>query len=295
MTKVITVAADKGGVGKTTVLIQMAEHFAHDRGKRGLVVDLDPQGNSSSRNVKMHYDPFSTDGGKLPDKHPDYNPNDPDQADWDGISSTADIFRGKDLWPYPSRIPNLQVIPAYASLLQDVEAVTKEQVAKKVYERLVNFIQLDFIKEEFDFVIIDTRPSKGPLTTAAIKAATHLLIPAMMEQYSIDGIFGMLQLWKSENYTRTPDRQLNLIGILPNLVTNVNLHKDFLFQLRQTTGISEYVMPCELKKRTVYAELMVDGASPRLIYELPDSHPAKQESEDVCNCLYERIFNDEKN
>ncbi len=60
------------------------------------------------------------------------------------------------------------------------------------------------------------RASKGPLTIAAIKAASHVVIPAQMEQFSIEGIYGMLQLWKQESYSRPTERPINLIGILPN-------------------------------------------------------------------------------
>ena len=81
---------------------------------------------------------------------------------------------------------------------------------------------------------------------AAFKAATHILIPAQMEEYSIQGIYGMLQLWKQETYSRDQDNPIELIGILPNKFRGVNLHRDFLEGLKNAPGIAEFVMPCFL-------------------------------------------------
>lgn len=286
--KVIVIATDKGGDGKSTMSIQIAEHFAQTRNKKGLLIDLDPQGNSSQHFVRMEHDPFATKGGKKPTKHPEYNPNDPEQAGWDGITSTADIFLGRDIYPYPTKIANLSVIPAYASLLQDVEEVSKDDVTKKVYNRFLQFIQL--IKNEYDFIVLDTRPSKGPLTSAAIKAASDLIIPTVLEQWSIDGIYGLLQMWKTEAFNRSDENPLNLVGILPNMVARTKLHSTFLTSLHNSNSIKDYIMPYVLRKRTIYAELMVDGGEPQSIYQLPENHPARIESEEVCNYIYDKVF-----
>ena len=195
MTKVIVNATHKGGEGKTTNSIVLAEYIALISNLRVLSIDLDPQANFSGRYIKMNYDP-SYEGGKIPPLHPDYEPD--VDLDWDGRSGIANIFYGEEVIPYPTVIPNLDLAPAHSIKLQEAEAVTKNDVKEKVHLQLKRFIEQPEVQASYDVIIIDTPPSKGPLTISAIKAATHLVIPAQMEQFSIEGIYGMLQLWKQE-------------------------------------------------------------------------------------------------
>ena len=55
------------------------------------------------------------------------------------------------------------------------------------------------MRAAYDAVVIDTAPSKGPLTISVIKAATHIVIPSVMEEQPVQGIYGMLQLWMQES------------------------------------------------------------------------------------------------
>lgn len=288
-TKVIVATTNKGGDGKTKSSILVAEYFTAVKKKRGLAIDLDPQCNFSSRFLEMEIDPVSQDG-KIPPLHPDYDLNDPDDANWDGRSSIADIFYGAPVFPYPTHVANLEMTPGHGAKLLEAEAVTKNEVAEKVHQQLKRFIALPEVQELYDFIIIDTPPSKGPLTISAFKAATHIIIPAQMEEYSIQGIYGMLQLWKQQTYTRSKNDPIELIGILPNKYRGVNLHRDFLDGLRQAPGISDYVMPHILKERAVYAEVDVESASPRTIFDLPENHVARNEAEAVCAYIYDKVF-----
>src|SRR5262249_37631355 len=134
-------------------------------------------------------------------------------------------------------------------------------------------------------------PSKGPLTIAAIKAASHVVIPAQMEQFSIEGIYGMLQLWKQETYCRTRDNPINLVGVLPNQVRDIKLHKQFMDGLRQRKGVADYMMPHVIKKRAIYTEILVEDANPKSIFELPLSNVARLEYEGACRYIMERVMN----
>ena len=140
---------------------------------------------------------------KIPALHPDYEPD--IDKEWDGRSSIANIFYGEEVIPYPTAIPNLELLPAHSIKLQEAEAVTKNEVLEKVHLQLKRFLDIKEVRNNYDVIIIDTPPSKGPLTIAAIKAASHIVIPAQMEQFSIEGIYGMLQLWKQESYCRTKE------------------------------------------------------------------------------------------
>lgn len=288
MTKIVVNATHKGGEGKTTNSIMLAEYAALILKLRTLIIDLDPQANFSGRYVKMEYDPANK-GGKIPPYHPDYEPD--VDTDWSGRSGIANIFYGEEVMPYPTAIPNLELLPAHSLKLQEAEAVTKNEVLEKVHLQLKRFLDLDDIQENYDVIIIDTPPSKGPLTIAAIKAATHLVIPAQMEQFSIEGIYGMLQLWKQESYGRPKNNQISLIGILPNQVRDINIHKGFLNALQVQENVSKFLMPMSIKKRTIYTEILTEEANPKSIFELPASHVARIEYESACKYIMERVLN----
>jgi len=288
MTKIIVNATHKGGEGKTTNSIMLAEYAALVLKLRTLIIDLDPQANFSGRYAKMEYDP-AYKGGKIPPLHPDYEPE--TDKDWNGRSGIANIFYGEEVIPYPTAITNLELLPAHSMKLQEAEAVTKNEVLEKVHLQLKRFLDLEGVRNNYDVIIIDTPPSKGPLTIAAIKAATHLVIPAQMEQFSIEGIYGMLQLWKQESYSRSKDNQIILVGILPNQIRDVKIHKEFLADLKAKENTGKFLMPVAIKKRTIYTEILTEEANPKSIFELPASNVARMEYEAACKFIMERVLN----
>jgi len=287
MAKVLVCATNKGGEGKTTTSINLAEYASIILKKKVLLIDLDPQANLSGRYIAMDYDP-TYKSGKIPPIHPDYDAEQDDQ--WDGRSSIANIFYGEEAVPYPTSIECLELLPAHSQKLLEAEAVTKNEVLEKVHMQLKYFVELTELQNSYDLVIIDTPPSKGPLTIAAIKAAPHLIVPAQMEQFSIEGIYGMLQLWKQESYKRPKTAPITLVGILPNKYRDINLHKEFLESLRQMPGIGNYVLPNPIKVRAVYSEILVDNANPRSIFELKESHVARQECEATCKEILNKVL-----
>lgn len=288
MTKIIVNATNKGGEGKTTTSINLAEYASLVMGKRVLGIDLDPQANFSGRYIAMEYDP-AYKGGKIPALHPDYEPG--KDIDWDGRSTIANIFYGEGVQPYPTSIKNFELMPSHSNKLQEAETVTKKEVLGKIYDQLYYFLDTPGIKQAYDVIIIDTPPSKGPLTIAAVKAASHVVIPTQMEQFSVEGIYGMMQLWKQETYARTKDRPITLVGILPNQVRDINLHEQFYNGLTKMDGIKEFVMPFKIKKRAIYTEILVENANPKSIFELPKDHIARKECEAVCEYIMGRVLN----
>jgi chromosome partitioning protein len=289
VTKIVVNATHKGGEGKTTNSIMLAEYSALIQKNRTLIVDLDPQANFSGRYIKMEYDP-AYKGGKIPPLHPDYEPD--KDHDWNGRSGIANIFYGEEAIPYPTSLPNLELLPAHSFKLQEAESVTKNEVLEKVHLQLKRFLELTEVQQSYDVIIIDTPPSKGPLTIAAIKAASHLVIPAQMEQFSIEGIYGMLQLWKQESYSRPKKEQLMLIGILPNQLRDVKIHKEFLYDLKSKENTSKFLLPMTIKKRTIYTEILTEEANPKSIFELPEGNVARKEYETACQYIMERVLSD---
>jgi chromosome partitioning protein len=291
--KIIVPTNNKGGVGKTKVSMILAEYFSYVCNKKTLVIDFDPQCNLSRRFIQMELDPSSPQG-YYPPLHPDYDPEDPNEdSSWDGRSSIANIFFGQPVITYPTFIKNLDIAPANADQLLLAEAVRRTEVAEKVHRQMHKFLSCKDVQDEYEVVIIDTAPSKGPLTISAIKAATHIIIPSIMEAQPIQGIYGMMQLWMQESLIREDGRPIKLIGILPNIFRQNNLHRDMLESLKTNPDISKYIMPVSLGQRVAFAEVDVDGAVPRSIFDLSDGELAKQEAMKMCKFVEQRVFENE--
>ncbi|MDD4892457.1 MAG: ParA family protein [Candidatus Rickettsiella isopodorum] len=287
MTKVIANATNKGGEGKTTMSIMLTEYAALILNKKVLAIDLDPQANFSKYYLNLEYDPVYK-GGKVPPIHPEFNAN--EDNGWDGRSSIANIFYGEEVTPYPTSFQNIEILPAHSSKLQEAEAVTKNEVLEKVHLQLKRFIQLPDVQKEYDLIVLDTPPSKGPLTIAGIKACTNIVIPSQMEEDSIDGIYGMLQLWKQETYSRPPENPISIAGILANRVRDVSLHNNFFEQLKSLESTRDFVITKKIKERVIYGELRVKEDRPKSVFELPRNHIARRECESVCKIIMERVY-----
>lgn len=285
--RIIAVVNNKGGVGKTTVSKLISEYFSYIKGERTLAIDIDPQANFSNRFLKMEIDPYQSEG-KIPPIHPSYEHDNPEDADWDGRSSIAGIFFGELVYPYPTYLDKLEVVASHSAKLLLAEAVTRDEIIQKVYNQLATFLSLDEVKENYDKIIIDTPPSKGPLTISVVRAATDLIIPSILEPQPIEGIYGMIHLWKSESLRRTADNPLNLIGVLPNsFVKRGNIHQQLLEDLKQQ--MPEYVLDSMISRRLVYSEVDADGAVPPSIFDYPNSNPAKQEVLGACQEIEKRM------
>lgn len=287
---IIVPANNKGGVGKTKCAMLLAEYFAKVKQKKTLAIDFDPQCNFSQLNIKMEIDPTYTEG-MVPPLHPDFDPNEADSEGWDGRSSIADIFFGQPIMPYPTKIPNLDIAPGNASKLLQAEAVRRNEIQEKVHKQLNILLSSNELKSEYEVVIIDTAPSKGPLTVSAVRAATHMYIPAIMEEQPIRGIYGMMQLWMQEAASRSKDNPLNFIGILPNKFdARKSLHVQLLESLKNNESMGKYIMPVTLGDRVIFAEHDAENPEPDSIFDLPETNKARQETLAFCQFIEKRVF-----
>lgn len=285
--EIIAVVNNKGGVGKTTTSRFLTEYFSIVKKERVLALDMDPQANFSNRYLKMEIDPYQQEG-RIPPIHSSYDPNSIEDKDWDGRSSIAGIFFGEIVFPYSTYIDTLEIAPSHSSKLLLAEAVTREEVVQKVYDQLSKFLSLEEVKSSYDKIIIDTPPSKGPVTISVVRAATHLLIPSIMEPQPIEGIYGMIHLWKSETFRRQSTNPLHLIGVLPNSYDRRGIiHKDHYDSLKQE--MPDHVLESKIGRRLIYAEADADGAAPPSIFMYPDRNLAKQEVLAACEEISERM------
>lgn len=182
MAKVISFSNQKGGVGKTTSCVNISAQIAN-KGKKVLMIDMDPQGNATS-------------GLGLPKSKIK-------KTIYDVIIGKCDI---KDTI-IKSSFKNLWVIPATIDL-------AGAELELYELEEDLNFtkIALESIKDEFDYIFIDCPPSLGMLTVKALSSSDGVVIPMQCEFYSLEGMSQLLNTVKRIRQLYNPD--LQIVGIL---------------------------------------------------------------------------------
>jgi len=213
--KVLVVANNKGGVGKSLISQLISTYLAFKKNLKVLVLDFDPQGNMSYRFLR---DTRMRDMSNYkPPMHPDYNPAEDD--DWNGKSSALDMWTDNLVVPYPTDLEMLDILPSDASLIRDIENFEYSKSLEEIVQRPYDFFSMpDFIECGYDVVLIDTPPAKGPLTQSAVRAATDVLIPIELSNKSLQGLAGMVDLVNRQNVYRPANKQAKIIGLLKNKV-----------------------------------------------------------------------------
>ena len=237
MNKVIAIANQKGGVGKTTTAVNLAASLAATN-RRVLLIDLDPQGNATTASGIKEERPNTL-------CEPLFNNIEPS----DCLYSSPDGYK---------------IIPGSQDLIALDVAIREQE--KQGYLRKALFT----IEDNFDYTIIDTPPTLNQLTIEALMAASGTLIPLQCEYYSLEGVAGLMETIKTISDNNMANNRV--IGIIRTMVDlRNNLAKEVSAELEH--HFPHLVFNTLIPRNVKLAEAPSHNTSG--IKYMPDSYGAK--------------------
>ena len=235
MGKVIAIANQKGGVGKTTTAINLAASLAVLE-KKVLIIDADPQANTTSG---LNFSPD----------------NDQKRTLYEVLIGAIDI---RDTL-IQTEIANLHMIPSHINLVgAEIEMLGDENRESVLKDALAP------LRNEYDYVIIDCSPSLGLITVNSLTAADSIIIPVQPEFFALEGLGKLLQTIRLVQGKPNPD--LTIEGFLVTMFDGrTKVHNQVLGELREHFG--EMVFDTIIQRNIRLSEAPSHG-KPIILYDV---------------------------
>ncbi len=249
MGEIIAVANQKGGVAKTTTVINLAAALGR-KGYKVLMVDADSQGSLTiASGIKQADDLEVTLASKMYERAGD------NEVDNDVMDAIMNIAEQIDLIP-----GNITTAPLETYL---VNVIGRELLLRDI---------LNEVRDEYDYILIDCMPSLGMMTLNALVAADNVLIPVQAEYLSVKGLNQLLGAVKSVKGRL--NRNLGVKGIVITMLkTNTRYGKDIVSKIEELFGNNIHVFEAQIPNTIKVAEASIAGKS--VIEYCPESKAAE--------------------
>ncbi|SEL41427.1 ParA family protein [Haloferax larsenii] len=205
MSRAVSVSLQKGGVGKTTIAINLADALAA-RDNDVLLVDLDQQGNA-------------TEGVGMKDAYESASPNIGDVLTDDDPVDVREVIRDREVF---------DILPAHVDL-DDIEDRVRNSTFGVLWVR--RRIIDPLLDDEYDYIVIDSPPSLGPLSDAALIGSGNVVVPLLMSEPSVSGFERMFEQ-QIGPIRREVD--LDILAIVPNDLTGNNEERRIIQNLEDS-------------------------------------------------------------
>lgn len=227
MGRIIAIANQKGGVGKTTTAINLSACLA-EQGKRVLVIDLDPQGNTTSG--------FGLDKDSL------------ENTVYQLMLNECTV---RESMYSIDEIDSLKLIPSDV----DLAGAEIELLGRNEREYILKN-EVDYIKDDFDFVIIDCPPSLNMLTINALTTSDSVLVPIQCEYYALEGIAQLMHTIDLVKERLNPKLEIN--GVVFTMYdSRTNLSSDVVDTVKE--NLQAYVYQTIIPRNVRLAEAPSNG------------------------------------